>query len=96
MKSVQNPWGTPLLKYRKTVDCLFDSQNEDFYYGAYKIKLIVVIQGSMWNYFCETFICEFSAFRLKFTFHILEDYSLFLVKTPNIISTVRCGEKSLL
>jgi len=63
MKSAQKPWGTPLLKHRKLVYCVFDPKNEDFYYGVYKIKLTPVIQGNMQNHFCETFICDISWFQ---------------------------------
>ena len=62
MKTIQKAWATPLPKHQKSVDCVFDLKNEDFYYGVYKIKLILAIQGSNWKQFCETFICGISTF----------------------------------
>ena len=46
MKLTQKPWATPLLKHQESVVGVFDPKNDNFYYGAYKIKLIVMIQGN--------------------------------------------------
>ena len=61
-ESQPKPWATPFAKHQKSVHHLFDPKTEDFYYGVYKIKLILVIYGNIWNYFCEIFICEILGF----------------------------------
>jgi len=47
MKTTQKAWATPLQKHQKSNNRVFGPKNEDFYYGIYKIKLILVIQGNM-------------------------------------------------
>lgn len=93
MKAIQKPWGTPLQKHETSVIRVFDIKNEDFYYGASKIKWKILIQSSNYNRFCETFICNISAFRLNFTFHILGNYSAFSVKKIKVISTTECAKE---
>lgn len=47
MKTTQGAWATPFARHQKSVYCVFDPKNEDFYYSVFKIKLILVIQGNI-------------------------------------------------
>jgi len=40
-------WATPLRGHQESVYRVFDPKNEDFYYGAYNIKWILMIQGNI-------------------------------------------------
>lgn len=63
-------------------------------YCVYKIKLIHTIQRSMWNYLCETFIYEISAFRPEITFYVFEDCLILLDIHLNIANTIKYVVKS--
>jgi len=47
LKIDPKPWATPLQKHQKSIDRVFHPKNEDFYYGVYNIKLILLIQGNV-------------------------------------------------